>query len=95
MFLHECNSHGKALPNELRNTKQTSKSDRVVCLDSSFIPLELSRYLEDDGIVNMTMGMVKKELSWYNLQLSEALHHLQSLQLHFQKQYYKNDIINK
>ena len=87
--------HMARLPNELRNTKQTSKSDRVVCLDTSFIPLELSRYLEDDEIVNMTMVMVKKELNWYNLQFSEALHHLQNLQLHFQKQYYINDIINK
>ena len=30
----------------------------------------------------MTMGMVKKDLSWDNLQFSEVFHHLQNLQLH-------------
>ena len=48
----------------------------LVCLDSSLIPLESLRYLEDDEILNMTMGMVKKDLIWHNLQFSEALHHL-------------------
>ena len=54
----------------------------LVCLDSSLIPLESSRYLEDDEIVIITMGLVRKDICWNNLQFSEALHHLQSLQVH-------------
>ena len=48
----------------------------LVHLDSSLIPLESLRYLINNEILNMTMGMVKKDLSWHNLQFSEALHHL-------------------
>ena len=51
-------------------------------MGSSLIPLESSRYLEDDEIVNMTGGMVNNDISWHNLQLSELMHHLQNLQIH-------------
>ena len=70
-------------------------------MDSSFIPLELSQYVEDDEIVNMTMGMGEKDLSWHNLQFSKVLHQLQNLQVHLfdqqmnQQHYYKNMVINK
>ena len=48
----------------------------LVHLNSSLIPLESLIYLENNEILNMTMGMVKKDLNWHNLQFSEALHHL-------------------
>ena len=55
---------------------------KFVHLDRSLIPLESLSYLEDDEIVIITMGMVRKDISRHNLQFSEVLHHLQNLQVH-------------
>ena len=45
----------------------------LVHLDSLLIPLESSSFHEDDEIVDTTMGMIPKDISWQNEHFGLAL----------------------
>ena len=52
----------------------------LVNQDSSLIPLESSRFQEDDEIVGITLSMIEKDMIWHNDHYQQATRYLTILQ---------------
>ena len=73
----------------------------LVKQDSSLIPLEPSRFQEDDGIVGITVSMIQKDTIWHNDHYQQATRDLMIVQQQLFNQkieknkYYKQTPNNK
>ena len=52
----------------------------LVKQDSSLMPLESSRFQEDDAIVGITISMIEKDMTWNNDHHQQAIRDLITLQ---------------